>query len=114
MTVHPNIRSRAMSKVTTEARGHVFHITLNRPEKRNAVDGETAQLLHEAWLRFRDDDALFVAILGGAGDESFCAGADLSALHTLGPSPDASPAEVRRFITSGPGYMGYTRQIDIF
>ncbi len=106
--------SRAMSKVTVEAKGHVLHITINRPDKRNAVDGETAQMLHDAWLRFRDDDELFVAVLSGTGDESFCAGADLSALTTLGPSPDASPAELRRFITSGPGYMGYTRQTDIF
>jgi enoyl-CoA hydratase len=103
-----------MPKVTAEARGRVFHITINRPERRNCVDGETASLLHDAWIRFRDDDDLFVAILSGSGDESFCAGADLSALDTLGPKPGASPAEQRRFVTSGPGYMGYTRQTDIF
>ncbi len=103
-----------MSKVMTDVRGHVFTITINRPEKRNCVDGETAQLLHDAWIRFRDDDRLFVAILTGAGDEAFCAGADLSGLGTLGPPDDASPAARRRFVTSGPGYMGYTRQTDIF
>ncbi len=103
-----------MPKVTTEARGHVWHITINRPEKRNCVDGETARLLHDAWIRFRDDDDLFVAILSGQGHESFCAGADLSSLETLGPPAGASPAEVRRFVTNGPGYMGYTRQTDIF
>jgi enoyl-CoA hydratase len=103
-----------MSKVIAEARGHVFFITINRAEKRNCVDGETAKLLHEAWLRFRDDDQLFVAVLAGAGDEAFCAGADLSALGTLGPPANSSPAELRRFVTNGPGYMGYTRQADIF
>ena len=103
-----------MSKVITQVSGHVFNITINRAEKRNCVDGETARLLHEAWLKFRDDDDLYVAVLSGAGDESFCAGADLSSLGTLGPSMDASPAEVRRFVTNGPGYMGYTRQTDIF
>ena len=103
-----------MAKVTTQTKGHVFTITLSRPEKRNCVDGETAKLLQDAWIRFRDDDRLFVAVLTGAGDEAFCAGADLSALDTLGPPPGASPAEVRRFVTSGPGYMGYTRQTDIF
>ncbi|HEY1957842.1 MAG TPA: crotonase/enoyl-CoA hydratase family protein [Polyangiaceae bacterium] len=103
-----------MAKVTVETKGHVFFITLNRPEKRNAVDGETARLLHDAWIRFRDDDQLFVAVLAGAGDESFCAGADLSALDSLGPPRDASPAELRRFVTNGPGFMGYTRQTDIF
>jgi len=103
-----------MPKVVVEQKDRVLFITLNRPEKRNCVDGETAQLLHDAWIRFRDDDQLFVAVLGGAGDEAFCAGADLSAVHTLGPGLDASPAEIRRFVTSGPGYMGYTRQTDIF
>jgi len=103
-----------MSKVIVEAKGRVLFITLNRPEKRNCVDGETARLLHDAWIRFRDDDELFVAVLGGAGDEAFSAGADLSAIHTLGPAQDASPAEQRRFVTSGTGYMGYTRQTDIF
>jgi enoyl-CoA hydratase len=103
-----------MSKVIVSAQGHVLTITINRAEKRNCVDGETAKLLHEAWLRFRDDDQLFVAILTGSGDEAFCSGADLSAIGTLGPAPNASPAEVRRFVTNGAGYMGYTRQTDIF
>jgi len=106
--------SFAMPKVLTEAKGHVFFITINRPEKRNCVDGETAELLHRAWLRFRDDDDLFVCVLAGAGDEAFSAGADLSALDSLGPPANASPAEVRRFVTSGPGYIGYTRQTDVF
>jgi enoyl-CoA hydratase len=103
-----------MSKVITEAKGHVFFITLNRANKRNCVDGETAKLLHDAWIRFRDDDELFAAVLTGAGDEAFCSGADLAAAHTLGPAPGSSPSEVRRFVTSGAGYMGYTRQTDIF
>ncbi len=101
-------------KVTTRVEEKIFVITINRPDKRNAVDGETASLLEDAWLRFRDDDDLWVAILTGAGDQAFSAGADLSAIETLGPGADASPAEVRRFVTSGSGYIGYTRQTDIF
>ncbi|MEO8799013.1 MAG: enoyl-CoA hydratase-related protein, partial [Polyangiaceae bacterium] len=101
-------------KVTTHVEEKIFVITINRPDKRNAVDGETASLLEDAWLRFRDDDDLWVAILTGAGDQAFSAGADLSAIETLGPRPGASPAEVRRFVTSGSGYIGYTRQTDIF
>jgi enoyl-CoA hydratase len=103
-----------MAKVETKADGHIWTITINRPDQRNCVDGETAGLLHEAWLRFRDDDALYVAILTGAGDEAFCAGADLKALDTLGPGLDASRHARRRFISDGPGYMGYTRQTDIY
>ncbi len=102
-----------MAKVTTEVREHTFVITLNRPEKRNCVDGETAQLLHDAWIRFRDDDALLVAILTGAGDVAFSAGADLSAIATLGPGPQASLQKQRHFAIHGDGFMGYTRQVDI-
>ena len=52
-------------------------ITMNRPEKLNALDAEHYQLLSEAWIRVRDDPAVRVAIITGAGERSFCAGADL-------------------------------------
>ncbi len=103
-----------MSKVLLERDGRVLVITINRPEVRNCVDGETAELLERAWKEFRDDDDLFVAILTGAGDTSFCAGADLKQLDTLGPGRDASVHTRRRFIHDGPGFIGYTRQTDIF
>ncbi len=105
-----------MSKVLTEREDKVFIITINRPEVRNCVDGETASLLEKAWKTFRDDDELYVAILTGAGDKAFCAGADLRNLQTLGPGlgPDVSRHAKRQFITHGPGYMGYTRQVDIY
>ncbi len=102
------------AKVLTEQRERVWVVTINRPEKRNCVDGETAALLEAAWKRFRDDDGLWVAVLTGAGEDAFCAGADLSALETLGPPRDAPPHVVRQFVTHGPGYLGYTRQVDIY
>ena len=101
-------------KVLTEAVDRTWIITINRASKMNCVDGETAAALEQAWLRFRDDDELYVAILTGAGDESFCSGADLKAAQTLGPSAGASVAEHRRFVTHGSGYMGYTRGTDIY
>ncbi|MCC7426288.1 MAG: enoyl-CoA hydratase/isomerase family protein [Alphaproteobacteria bacterium] len=52
-------------------------ITINRPEKRNALDAEHYQGLSDAWIRVRDDPAVRVAIITGAGDKSFCAGADI-------------------------------------
>ena len=52
-------------------------ITLNRPEKRNALDAEHYAALSEAWARVRDDTDIRVAIVTGAGSVSFCAGADL-------------------------------------
>lgn len=100
-------------KVRTEVRDRVFVITIDRPEVRNAVDGETAALLRAAWLQFRDDPELWVAVLTGSGDLAFSAGADLGAVATLGPGPDATPSDLRRFVEHGDGYLGYTRGVDI-
>ncbi len=55
----------------------IKRITINRPERRNSVDGETVRLLREA-VRESANDGTRVVILTGAGD-SFCAGADLAA-----------------------------------
>ncbi|MEJ8824441.1 crotonase/enoyl-CoA hydratase family protein [Variovorax humicola] len=66
-----------MSLVTFDVDADVCTITINRPEKRNAVDGATARELRAAFEGFEADPALRVAILTGAGD-NFCAGADLS------------------------------------
>jgi enoyl-CoA hydratase/carnithine racemase len=52
-------------------------ITINRPDKRNALDAEHYEALSQAWIRVRDDPAVRVAIITGAGDKAFCAGADL-------------------------------------
>jgi E-phenylitaconyl-CoA hydratase len=52
-------------------------ITINRPDKRNALDEEHYDGLSRAWIRVRDDAEIRVAIITGAGDRAFCAGADL-------------------------------------
>lgn len=52
-------------------------ITINRPERRNALDAEHYDALSSAWQRVRDDDSIRVAVITGAGDKSFCAGADI-------------------------------------
>lgn len=57
--------------------GGIAVITINRPEKRNALDAEHYQALSAAWTRVRDDDAVRVAVVTGAGDKVFSAGADL-------------------------------------
>src|SRR5260370_16667285 len=71
-------RGSQMPKVLYEKRGEIAYITLNRPDKRNAIDTETDDLLFEAWSDFRADPDVRLAILTGAGDQAFCAGADLS------------------------------------
>jgi enoyl-CoA hydratase len=67
-----------MPKVLYEKRDQIAYITLNRPDKRNAIDTETDELLFEAWAEFRRDPQVRLAILTGSGDKSFCAGADLA------------------------------------
>jgi enoyl-CoA hydratase len=56
--------------------GHVVTITIDRPERRNALDLEHFGQLKDSWVRFRDDDDAFVAILTGV-DDVYCVGADL-------------------------------------
>ena len=56
---------------------HIATITINRPERRNALDAEHYAALSRAWQRVRDDDEVRVAIVTGAGDRAFCAGADI-------------------------------------
>lgn len=60
-----------------EKKGHIAVVTINRPEARNSLDFETMGQLSKAWLDFRDDPNLRVAIVTGAGDRDFCVGADL-------------------------------------
>jgi enoyl-CoA hydratase len=64
-------------------------LTIDRPERRNAVDGPTAEQLLVGYRRFEADDRARVLVVTGAGDEAFCAGADLKALETFGPRLDA-------------------------
>jgi enoyl-CoA hydratase len=68
-----------MQSISFSTDGAVCTITLNRPDKRNAVNGPMAADLRTAFERFQDDDALRVAVLAGAGGH-FCAGADLGAI----------------------------------
>lgn len=57
--------------------GGIATITINRPERRNALDAEHYGLLSKAWRTVRDDEAIRAAIITGAGEQAFCAGADL-------------------------------------
>ncbi|SVA01040.1 uncharacterized protein METZ01_LOCUS53894 [marine metagenome] len=66
------------SPIQVETRGAVLVVTLNRP-KANAIDVPTSRLMGDTFAAFRDDPALRVAIITGAGDKFFCAGWDLKA-----------------------------------
>lgn len=65
--------------------GHTLVVTMNRPEKRNALSGEMLALMEEAWDRVNSDDSIRVVILTGSGG-AFCAGADLTAMSQSSPS----------------------------
>jgi enoyl-CoA hydratase len=81
-----------------ERRGASAVVTIDRQERRNAVDGPTAEELTQAYRSFEADDDARVMILTGAGGVSFCAGADLKAIETFGP---------RMELDDGP--LGFTR-----
>jgi enoyl-CoA hydratase len=66
-----------MSEVIYEKRGKIAYITLTRPHAMNAIDEAMHDQLWDTWRDFDADDAMELAIVTGAGDEAFCAGADL-------------------------------------
>src|ERR671937_3059493 len=74
--------------VDYERVGTAAVVTIDRQERRNAVDGPTAELLQEAYDRFEADDEARVMVLTGAGGVAFCAGADLKAIESFGPRMD--------------------------
>ena len=88
-----------------EQRGPVSIITINRPERMNAIGPQTHRELVDAWARFRDDENALVGVLTGAGDTAFCAGGDLKAALAGELPVDASPAD---------GVLGPSRWTDVY
>ncbi|HTU96875.1 MAG TPA: crotonase/enoyl-CoA hydratase family protein [Solirubrobacteraceae bacterium] len=88
-----------VASVTVSRDGPVTTVMLSRPERRNAVDGPTAQALADAFRAFDADAEAAVAVLAGAGGV-FCAGADLKAVGT---------GTGNRVQDEGDGPMGPTR-----
>jgi enoyl-CoA hydratase len=84
--------------VTYERVGAAAVLTIDRPERRNAIDGPTAELLTEGYRAFEADDDARVLVVTGAGGVAFCAGADLKAIETFAPRLD---------LPDGP--LGFTR-----
>src|SRR3954452_5987286 len=74
-----------MPDALVEKVDHTLVVTMNRPEKRNALSGDMLAIMSEAWDRVNDDGDIRVAILTGAGG-AFCAGADLTAMTRSHPS----------------------------
>ena len=70
-------------KVIYEKQNRIAIITINRPERMNAIDPQTSAEMHEVFCDFRDDENLWVAILTGAGERAFSAGNDLVAMSQM-------------------------------
>ena len=85
----------AAAPVRYERTGAAALVTIDRPERRNAVDAATAEGLRAALRDFEADDGARVMVLSGAGGVAFCAGADLKAMDLDIEHPD--------------GPMGFTR-----
>jgi enoyl-CoA hydratase len=98
-----------------EQDGPVTIITIDRPERMNAIGPAVARELLDAWTRFRDDDAALVGVLTGSGTEAFCAGGDLKdafAGELVVPLERAErDAHVRG---ERPGILGPTRWTDLY
>ncbi len=73
----------SVSDLKVESSGGVLRVTINRPDKRNALSGEVLRSLAEAFTSNADDPSLRVAILRGAGEQCFAAGGDLRELASI-------------------------------
>ncbi len=83
--------------IVVEERGRIFIVTINRPERRNAIDADTAEELYRAWTYFDNNPDLYVGVITGAGG-NFSSGADLYDIDRL----------INR-VSNSEGPLGFTR-----
>lgn len=93
-----------MSNILISSDGPVSIVSINRPERRNAVDLATARELFEAFLAFDEDESASVAVFTGAGG-MFCAGADLKALAEGESGKRVELGGVNSFAPMGPSRL---------
>jgi enoyl-CoA hydratase len=98
-----------------EQDGPVTVITINRPQRMNAIGPKLHLELIDAWTRFRGDDGALVAVLTGSGSEAFCAGGDLKAAFAGEPLIPADQAAMDAHARGeSPGILGPSRWTDIY
>jgi enoyl-CoA hydratase/carnithine racemase len=95
-------RDHLENSCITKRDGHLFTITINRPESYNALRPEDSEALANGFDEFQNDPDLWVAILTGAGDKAFCAGDDLKFLAAGGA-----------LVTPPSGFGGITSRVDL-
>jgi enoyl-CoA hydratase len=89
-----------MANVLYERVGAASLLTIDRPERRNAIDGQTAEELLAGYRSFESDENARVLVVTGSGEKAFSAGADLKAIETLAPR-----------VNSDEGVLGFTRLV---
>ena len=94
-------------RIVYEKEGRLALITINRPDRLNAIDALTSHELLTAFSDFRDDDDLWVAIITGAGDRAFSTGNDLVAMS------QAQAGQGGRDVPRAP-FGGITREFECF
>jgi enoyl-CoA hydratase len=104
--------SLELTKVLYEKRGRIAYVTINNAEKENSLSEQVDRDLWAVWRDFRDDPGLYVAILTGAGEKSFCAGSDLQ--YYVERVSRMTPEQNRRRAYEGPNLGGITKGIDIW
>jgi enoyl-CoA hydratase/carnithine racemase len=77
-------------QVIAESEGGILRLTINRPERRNAMTWEVIATLRKAVADAREDPSVRVLVLSGAGEEAFCSGADLGSMHRGVPAGESA------------------------
>ena len=75
-------------------KGHIAHITLNRPEVDNIINQQLARELEDICCGVNQDDNIYVVVITGAGDRAFCGGGELERLIQAGNTVEASSAKL--------------------
>jgi enoyl-CoA hydratase len=99
-----------MSGILISRDGPVTIVTINRTERRNAVDAATARELFDAFVAFDADESAAVAVLTGAGG-AFCAGADLKALAAGESGKRVERGGVSTFAPMGPSRLRLSKPV---
>jgi enoyl-CoA hydratase/carnithine racemase len=100
-----------VASIVCEDHGPVRLITINRPDQMNSLDFAANSELVDAWSSFAADNEARVAVITGAGDKAFCAGADLKT-YTMNFAQRPGH-QFRTQFTDGPGFGGITRGLDV-
>ena len=96
----------SFENLSVVTRGGIHTVTVKRPAKLNALNGQTLQELYAAIIDASGDDKVRVIVITGAGDKAFVAGADIGEIRSQ------SPVEARRFSQFGQNLMSMIQSLD--